>query len=109
MSDVNRNMLHSILEGDYSENTTTIDKSTDKENFAKMKLAYNACKDEVAIKKYGVTPLRKILDDFETMYPLAGLPTTGNDELTKTVIWLAKNSVSGFVSAGVGVSPFPRL
>lgn len=105
MSDVNKNMLHAILEGEYPQNATTTDKAVDEENFAKMKLAYNTCKDEEGIKSYGVAPLRAIIDDLETHYPLtAPAATTGNDELTNALFWLESQSVSGFVGSGVTVS-----
>jgi len=49
MSDVNRNVLHSILEGGYSNNETLSGetKAIDRENFDKMKLAYSTCMDQV--------------------------------------------------------------
>jgi hypothetical protein len=105
MQDVNRNLLHGILDGVYAENSTFTgaNRTLDKANFDKMKTAYNACMNEDAIKDYGVTPLRKILLEFEAVYPLTAA-NASNDELTNTLIWLAKNSVSGLVSAGTGVS-----
>jgi endothelin-converting enzyme len=112
MSDVNRNVLREILEGPYvaNNNLTAADvKVADRDNFAKMKTAYNACKDEAAIASVGVAPLRLILDELEKHYPAISRSNanSGNDELTNALIWLAKNSVSGLVSSSVTVSQFP--
>jgi hypothetical protein len=112
MSDVNRNILHEILEGQYTPNANlkaTDAISADKDNFQKMKTAYNACKDEAAIASVGVAPLRIILDELEKVYPAKPKANagTGNDELTNALIWLAKNSVSGLVSSSPTVSPLP--
>jgi endothelin-converting enzyme len=112
MSDVNRNILHEILEGQYTPNANlkAADAITaDKENFQKMKTAYNSCKDEAAIASVGVAPLRTILDEFEKVYPSKPKASVGagNEELTNAIIWLAKNSVSGLVSSSPIVSPLP--
>src|ERR1700712_2549237 len=87
MQDVNRNLLHGILDGAYAENSTFTgaNRTLDKANFDKMKTAYNACMNEDAIKAYGVTPLRKILDAFEAVYPLNATKSS-NEELTNTLI-----------------------
>jgi endothelin-converting enzyme len=109
MSDVNRNVLREILEGQYVVNNSMSAeaKVAARDNFAKMKTAYNACKDEAAIASVGVAPLRVILDELEKHYPaIAKSNATGNEELTNAIIWLAKNSVQGLVSSSVAVSPF---
>jgi endothelin-converting enzyme len=109
MSDVNQALLHSILEGNYTESpdVTGENKVYDLANFNKMKTAYTACKNEDAIKTYGVTPVRKILEEFQSVFPLAG-PAVGsnasNMELTKTMSWLFKRNVDVVVSSGVSVS-----
>jgi endothelin-converting enzyme len=114
MSDVNRNVLREILEGEFVPNinlTTADAKTADRDNFAKMKTAYNSCKDEAAIASVGVAPLRVILDELEKHYPATPRSNVnaGNDELTNALIWLAKNSVSGLVSISVTVSSFPNF
>jgi endothelin-converting enzyme len=109
MSDTIRDLLHSLLEGEYAENTTLTgaSKAFDQQNFKKMKTAYNTCMKEELIKSYGVTPVRKILDEFEAIYPVKG-PATGAgnavEELTQTISWLAKRGVSGLLSASASVS-----
>jgi endothelin-converting enzyme len=109
MSDVNQALLHSILEGNYSDSqdVSATDKPYDLANFNKMKLAYTTCKNEDSIKSYGVTPIRKILEEFQSVFPLAG-PAVGsnpsNVELTKTITWLFNKNVDVIVSSTVGVS-----
>jgi len=108
MSDTIRNTLHAILDGPYADNSTFegANRTSDKQNFDKMKAIYNTCMNEDAIKEYGVEPVAKILEEFETIYPAKGEnPTAANRaELTKALVWLAKNSVEGLISAGSGVS-----
>jgi hypothetical protein len=109
MSDVNQELLHTILEGNYVESPalTGADKASDLANFNKMKTAYATCKNEDAIKVYGVAPIRKMLEEFESVFPSNG-PAVGsnssNVELTKTVSWLFKKQVDVIVSSSVGVS-----
>lgn len=112
MGDVNKDLLHSILEGEYPEANSTFTgeaRSIDKENFAKMKTAYNTCKNVDAINSYGVAPVQKLLDELEQYYKATGPKPTSNEELTNVIIWLAKNSVSALVSYGVSVSLFHSL
>jgi endothelin-converting enzyme len=112
MSDVNRNILHEILEGDYIVNknlTATDAKEADKANFAKMKTAYKTCMDLDAIARVGVAPVRVIVDELEKHYPAKPISSSsGNEELTNALIWLAKNSVSGLVGVSPTVSSFSR-
>ena len=108
MSDVSKDLLHEILEGSYVGNSSlsAANITIEKENFGKMKSMYNACKNEDAIKAYGVKPLRDLLDEFEQYYPATGPePSADSEGLTKALIWLGKNSVNAIVSAGVTVSP----
>lgn len=107
MSDVSKDLLHEILEGQYVGNASlsTANITIEKENFGKMKSAYTACKNEDAIKAYGVKPVRDLLDELEQHYPAAGPePAADSEGLTKALVWLAKNSVNAIVSAGVTVS-----
>jgi Peptidase family M13 len=108
MGDVNRNLLHAVLEGSYADNSSfsAVNRTFDRANFDKMKVVYNACMNEDAIKARGVTPLRTLLDDFEKIYPLNGKGDAkgSNTELTNTLVWLSKHGVSGLVSVDTGVS-----
>ena len=111
LSDTIRDLLHSILDGPYSNNQTSnsTQREYDVKNFNKLKTAYNTCLNESAIQSYGITPLKTLLGQFEKIYPLQKASSAnGTDELTGAIIWLSKNSVSGLVSAGPTVRPTPR-
>jgi hypothetical protein len=64
--------------------------------------------NEDAIKTYGVTPIRQILDQFEAIYPASANGSKYSDskvELTNTVAWLSKNGkVSGLLTSGTSVN-----
>jgi hypothetical protein len=103
MSDLVRNIIQEILEGSYSDNFTLsgTNKTIRKENFEKMKTAYSTCMDEESIKKAGTAPLRGLLDEFDTHYPITASNlsiNTSKDELSNVLVWLSKNSVSVLVS-----------
>jgi endothelin-converting enzyme len=116
MSDAIRDLLHSILEGDYVPLSSSSSSSgpalsaanatADVENFGKMKAAYDTCMYEDAIRAYGAEPLVRLLDEFEAVFPLAGPkvpPKWPNDELTDATIWLRRRGVGGIVSAAPAV------
>lgn len=110
MLDTNQDILHQILEGQYVGNASlpASQIEIEKENFGKIKSAYNSCMKEDAIKAYGVKPLRDVLDEFEKYYPVAGPePSADKEGLTKALVWLAKNSVDAIVSFGASVSSPP--
>jgi peptidase M13-like protein len=114
MRDTISDLLHKILDGQYTAPNTTIAakaRNFDMENFQMMKNVYQTCMNEDAIRSYGVTPLRNILEEYVKVFPRQGNPVSGgsNDELTKTVIWLNKHSVSGLVSADSGVSSLGHI
>jgi endothelin-converting enzyme len=110
LSDQIRDTLHAILEGQYAENNTFAgtDRDFDVKNFQKLKTAYNTCMNEDAIKAFGVTPIRQILDEFEAIYPTSAGASKYNDtkaELTNAVVWLSRHGkVSGLLSSGTTVS-----
>jgi endothelin-converting enzyme len=110
MGDTIKTLLHNILEGKYSSNSThtaAAERNYDLENFQMMKDAYETCMNQDAIKSYGIKPVSDIVDEFEKIFPAKGKPVYGgsNEELTNTIIWLAKQSVSGLVSSDTSVSP----
>lgn len=92
--------IRSILEGAYNDNVTTaLDKNMRKENYDKMKTAYDTCMDEEVIKKAGTTPLRLLLAELEAIYPLSTpINSSISEGLTDALIWLSKNSISTLVS-----------
>jgi endothelin-converting enzyme len=109
MADVNKDILHEILEGEYVGNSSlsAANRIIDKQNFQKMKTVYNSCMNQDTIKKVGVKPLRDLLDELEIVYPKSPAPNaqgSSNDELTKALNWLAKNSINAIVSSQVTVS-----
>lgn len=59
-------------------------KSTDEENFQKMKDAYSACMDEDAIKKAGISPLTPILDQITNYFQ-----ESENEALSSTLAYLS--------------------
>jgi len=61
----NEEVLHAILEGPYPGDLSRNPPSTDKENFETMKLAYTTCMDEDGLRKLGVTPMTKLLDELD--------------------------------------------
>ena len=101
--DDNWELLRRALESPYSEITpfTGENKAIDKANFEKMKLAYDICMNEHAIKVAGSGPPRQLLDEFEKQYPrnspngIANSST--NDELTNALIWLAHHKSADLV------------
>jgi endothelin-converting enzyme len=113
MSDTIKSVLLDILSNPYKETAAIsgVNATFDKANFGKMKDAYDTCMNEDGVKAYGVTPIVKLLEEFDKVYPEKGPnPTVANrDELTNTLIWLAKNNVAGLVGAGTTVSTQSKL
>lgn len=65
--------------------------------------------DEDTIKKAGVSPLKKILDQVADYFPTQAsaspkslLKTSDEDEIVDTILFLAKLGVSALVSTGAG-------
>lgn len=61
-------------------------KKPDEANFDKMKAAYDACMDEEAIKKEGLKPMLKIINEVKELFPLSLSDITINDERLQTAI-----------------------
>jgi endothelin-converting enzyme len=101
MSETSQTLLRHILEAKYPEESkhssfspaqlAITESSIDRENFEKLKTAYDACMDEDTIKKVGATPL---LDVFEQ--------TLNITELSGVITYLAQQGISAFVSSGAG-------
>jgi endothelin-converting enzyme len=79
-----------------------VEKSTDEENFDKMKAAYDACLDEDMIKKAGAAPLTELLDEIKQAYPANALGRSDSHDLKNAILLLAKYGVSVLVSSGTG-------
>ncbi|QDS78081.1 hypothetical protein FKW77_003728 [Venturia effusa] len=102
----NTDILHQILEGGYVGNASQAPAkiAIAKENFGKMKIVYNTCMDEAAIKAYGIKPMRDLFDQFEKIYPAAGPePSADKEGLTKALVWLSKIKIDAVLSAAVGI------
>lgn len=111
MDETNENIMRNILDGDFVKETPWphSDRAIARENFDKMKTSYASCMDEQAIKKAGVAPLRVLLDEFESLYPVKlGASGTGsrpsNQELTDLLIWLAQRTTPTLINSAVAVS-----
>jgi endothelin-converting enzyme len=108
MSDTIKKVLLDIMGNSYKETAAIqgVNATFHKSNFGKMRDAYDTCMNEDGVKAYGVTPIVKLLEEFDKVYPEKGPnPTKENrDELTNAIIWLAKNNVAGLVGAGTTVS-----
>ena len=76
-------------------------KSTDEENFDKMKAAYDACLDEGKIKSIGAEPLLQIWKEIKDVFPAA---TSASDShaIKDTILFLAKYGVTALVASGTG-------
>jgi hypothetical protein len=111
MGDMNDRILHSILDGNFENKTTfpNTNRGIARENFQKLKTAYNACMGEEAIRKAGVSPLRALLEEMELLYPASPPLPSGvvsnpsNQELTQILIWMEKKTVPSLINTSVMV------
>jgi endothelin-converting enzyme len=114
-------VLRHILEADTSHSLGFLESSADKDNFRKLKDAYDSCMNEEIIKQYGAAPLRSIIKAIEAAFPTSDLRNTNrfsmlhNDEqkgmvsdsgnqLTNTMLYLMNTGVDVLLSIGVSVS-----
>jgi endothelin-converting enzyme len=75
------------------------DDSVDRENFDKLKAAYDSCLDEGAIKDSGLTPLKHVLDELSQRWTKG----SGQAESVKdATLFLARLGVSPFIAPGTG-------
>lgn len=78
--------------------------SEDKENFGKLKAAYEACLDESIISKRGSEPLEQVLAQLEEIYSLKGVSDRDvKNNLTDAVLHLIKFNVEALVVPSVSV------
>ncbi|KAK8434753.1 endothelin-converting enzyme [Phyllosticta citricarpa] len=98
LDDKNRDLLRKVLESPYNEATIMSDQDRliDRENFNKMKTAYDACLNEDLLKEIGVKPVKELLDALPK--PDSGkYETTGG--LTDILITLHRLGVYPLVKA----------
>lgn len=111
MSETSQTLLRHILEAPYPDspdhssfspaNIFSTMSSVDRENFNKLKGAYEACMDEDTVKKNGVEPLMKVLHQVAKRFPIE-TSAQDHDDLSDTTLYLAKLGVSSLISLGVG-------
>ncbi|ODM22075.1 hypothetical protein SI65_02921 [Aspergillus cristatus] len=76
--------------------------SEDKENFGKLKAAYQACLDESTINKRGSKPLEHVLAQLEDIYSMKGVSNRDvKKNLTDAVLQLIKFDVEALVVPSV--------
>lgn len=116
MSENSQMLLRHILEAPYPDKTVQAEfspqltaatsESADKQNFDKLKAAYDACLDEDTIKKYGVTPLLEILNETSSRLSAQSCPNSKaiseQNALADTVLYLANLGVSAFAAPFTG-------
>jgi endothelin-converting enzyme len=98
MSENSQLLLRHILEGPVPANVAK-DDSDDRDNFKKLRAAYDSCLDEEAIKKAGLDPLRKFLDEIKQK---VFRPFSDDGLIGNATLYLAKYGIHPFVAAGPG-------
>ncbi|KAI9166288.1 endothelin-converting enzyme [Paramyrothecium foliicola] len=89
-------LLRHILEAPYSGLSMA---GVDRENFDKLKSAYDACLDETAIKESGLAPLKQILDELRQSWAEG---SAGADSVRDATLFLARHGINPFVAPGTG-------
>lgn len=126
MSESSQTLLRHVLESSYPETSSHSrfsplylmkeSSSIDRENFGKLKDAYEACMDEETVKKLGPKPLTNILGEVQKRFPLVAsqpmlspqlrhqepLQQVSDNRLTETILFLMRNGVNSMLSLGVG-------
>lgn len=90
--------LRHILE---SPQVPGVPASDDKDNFQKLKAAYDACMDVPALKKRGSKPLEDMLAQIERIYPLGG--GDSHEKLTDAILYLINIDVSALTAFSISV------
>lgn len=94
--------LRHILETPEAPEESTLS-SADKDNFKKLKSAYDACINVDALKKRGSEPLEEILKNIETIYSSHGKHSENN--LTDALLYLMQTDVSALTDFSISVMP----
>ncbi|KAL4810053.1 hypothetical protein BDV18DRAFT_130194 [Aspergillus unguis] len=69
--------------------------------YDKLKAGYLACLDEDTVKKRGIEPLAKLLEDLENVYGLDLTSQEPEDGLTDALLYLLKSGVKALVEPSV--------
>lgn len=77
-------------------------KTVEQANYKSMRIVWDTCMAEDAVRAYGVKPVQSILEEFEKRFPAKGTPLSGGskDELTDLAIWLYKRGGPSLWGAG---------
>ncbi|POS86146.1 hypothetical protein EPUL_003660 [Erysiphe pulchra] len=123
MSDQSEQILKNIIQSPYPIDSRTQQSflhtkvagtdtsvSIDEENFTKLRSAYDACMDESKIKKEGVEPLKKVIQQIMNLFPVAAsnvferIPLTTDDEkqLSESMIFFEKLGIASLISLSAG-------
>jgi endothelin-converting enzyme len=94
--------LRHILEAPEAPEEQTLS-SADKDNFKKLKSAYNACINVDALKRRGSEPLEAILKNIEIIYSSHGKHSERN--LTDALLYLMQTDVSALIDFSISVRP----
>ncbi|CAK7263683.1 hypothetical protein SEPCBS119000_000607 [Sporothrix epigloea] len=112
MSDRATSTIRNIVEGEYpgaSDHSTfspsqlaTSVASTDRQNFDKLKAAYNTCMDVDAITKVGIKPVLKLLDELADNLRTSSSSPSAVSDYSDAVLYLKKIGVQAFFAFDVG-------
>ncbi|CAI4212311.1 unnamed protein product [Parascedosporium putredinis] len=101
-------LLKNILQDDYPEKSihsyfsparlASASRNEDKENFDKMKAAFDACLDEGKARDLGDEPLNRILDEIKKSVP----SWRRSGYVKDTVLLLAKQGIAALIDSGTG-------
>lgn len=96
MVETSQLLLRHILEGEYPESIAG--DSLDRDNFNKLRDAYDSCLDEDSIKKAGLKPVLEFLGEMD--YSSSAMES--HDVIGNATLQLSKYGLSPFISAGTG-------
>ncbi|KAL8342656.1 hypothetical protein RB601_004835 [Gaeumannomyces tritici] len=105
MNDANQDILRSVMESPYPEvsqhsafspRNLDVDPATlDKENFAEIQRAYNACMAIDDIKKVGIQPLQTVLTDLGSTFK-------DTSDISETILFMERLGIPHLQGLGVG-------
>ena len=113
MAEESQQLLRHLLESSIPKNTMTVGDDANRENFYKIRDAYNACLDESEMKKVGSIPLLDILLKIEELFPaprpsqIGELFTVMNQNHQGGIMHEAENELSATIAylMHIGVDP----
>lgn len=84
------------------------DTSTDETLFNTVKNSYQACMDEAKIEAQGLAPLRSVVEQVTSKFPVANNTSEkmGNQSISDVLLYMTDISVSAFTSLEIRPDPF---